>query len=34
MIFQDCVARGEPAPVIDWVDDAGEVLPLMPSVAR
>ena len=30
----DCVARGEPPPIVDWVDDAGHVLPLMPSVAR
>lgn len=30
----DCLARGEPPPVVDWVDDAGHVLPLMPSVAR
>ena len=30
----DCIARGEPTPIIDWVDDDGNVLPLMPSVAR
>jgi hypothetical protein len=30
----DCLARGEPTPVIDWVDEDGGVLPLMPSVAR
>ena len=30
----DCVARGEPAPIIDWVDQEGNVLPLMPTVAR
>ncbi len=30
----DCLARGEPAPIVDWVDEAGNVLPLMPSSAR
>ena len=30
----DCLAKGEPAPIVDWVDDNGNVLPLMQSVAR
>ena len=30
----DCVASGEPEPVIDWVDANGNILPIMPSVAR
>ena len=30
----DCLAAGEPQPIVDWVDDRGNVLPLMPSAAR
>ena len=30
----DCLARGEPPPVIDWVDENGNVLSLSPSFAR
>ena len=30
----DCVARGEPKPIVDWVDDSGNILPLLPAVAR
>jgi len=30
----DCAARGEPPPDIDWVDERGHVLAIMPSAAR
>ena len=30
----DCLARGDPPPIIDWVDANGHVLSIHPSVAR
>ena len=30
----DCLARGEPPPIIDWVDENGNLLSLSPSFAR
>ena len=33
-VILDCVAKGEPTPTIDWVDERGNILPLMPTVAR
>ncbi len=30
----DCLARGEPPPLIDWVDENGNVLSLSPNFAR
>ena len=30
----DCLARGEPPPVIDWVDENGNLLSLSPNFAR
>ncbi len=30
----DCLATGEPEPIVDWVDDDGEVLPFLTSTAR
>ena len=33
-VVLDCVAKGEPSPTIDWVDDKGNILPLMPAIAR
>ena len=33
-LILDCVARGEPPPVIDWVDQNGNILSIHPSYAR
>ena len=30
----DCLARGEPPPIIDWVDENGNLLSLSPNFAR
>ena len=30
----DCLARGEPPPTIDWVNENGKPLNLVPSLAR
>ena len=33
-IVLDCLARGDPPPTIDWVDENGNPLTLVPSIAR
>lgn len=33
-LILDCIARGDPPPIIDWVDQNGNVLSIHPSVAR
>ncbi len=33
-LILDCMARGEPPPLIDWVDENGNVLSLSPNFAR
>ena len=33
-LILDCLARGDPPPIIDWVDANGNVLSIHPSVAR
>jgi hypothetical protein len=30
----DCLARGEPPPIVDWVDENGNVMALSPNFAR
>ncbi len=30
----DCLARGEPTPIVDWVDQDGNTLPFMSSTVR
>ena len=33
-LILDCVARGDPPPIIDWVDQNGNILSIHPSYAR
>ncbi len=33
-LILDCIARGDPPPIIDWVDPNGNVLSIHPSAAR
>ena len=33
-LILDCLARGDPSPIIDWVDANGNILSIHPSVAR
>ena len=33
-LILDCMARGEPPPIIDWVDQNGNILSIHPSYAR
>lgn len=33
-LILDCVARGDPPPIIDWVDQNGNILSIHPSFAR
>ena len=33
-LILDCIARGDPPPIIDWVDQNGNVLSIHPNLAR